>query len=46
MLARGDVDLVAIGRAVLSDPEWGNKVRRNAMDELLPFNVGVLAQLV
>jgi 2,4-dienoyl-CoA reductase-like NADH-dependent reductase (Old Yellow Enzyme family) len=45
MLARGDFDLVAIGRALLSEPNWANKVRRNAMSEITPFNPAVLAQL-
>lgn len=45
MLARGDFDLVAIGRALLSDPNWANKIRRNALHELAPFNPAVLAQL-
>ena len=37
MLERGDFDLVAVGRAILVDPNWVEKVRRGALDELLPY---------
>jgi 2,4-dienoyl-CoA reductase-like NADH-dependent reductase (Old Yellow Enzyme family) len=37
MLARGDFDLAAVGRALLVDPHWVEKVRRGALDELLPY---------
>lgn len=37
MLARGDFDLVAVGRALLSDPAWAAKVRDGRLDELRPF---------
>ncbi len=46
MLSRGDFDLVAIGRALLSEPNWANKIRRNALHELAPFNPAVLAKLL
>ncbi len=36
MLARGDFDLVAVGRALLVDPGWVKKVRDGRFDELLP----------
>jgi 2,4-dienoyl-CoA reductase-like NADH-dependent reductase (Old Yellow Enzyme family) len=45
MLARGDFDLAAVGRAVLSEPDWANKVRKGALDEIRPFNPSVLATL-
>ena len=45
MLDRGDFDLVAIGRALLADPEWANKVRQGKMNEIRPFNPAVLATL-
>lgn len=32
-----EFDLVAVGRAVLGDPEWVNKVREGRFDELKPF---------
>jgi 2,4-dienoyl-CoA reductase-like NADH-dependent reductase (Old Yellow Enzyme family) len=37
MIARGEVDLVAVGRALLVDPAWAAKVRDNRMQDLLPF---------
>jgi 2,4-dienoyl-CoA reductase-like NADH-dependent reductase (Old Yellow Enzyme family) len=33
-----EFDLVAIGRALLVDPEWVSKIRDNKVDELKPFN--------
>jgi 2,4-dienoyl-CoA reductase-like NADH-dependent reductase (Old Yellow Enzyme family) len=38
MLGRGDFDLVAVGRALLADPGWVDKIRRGAADELLAFS--------
>jgi len=38
MLARGDFDLVAIGRALLSDPDWVAKVRDGRIDDLKGFD--------
>lgn len=35
---RGDFDLVAVGRALLADPNWLQKVRNGAVDELLPYS--------
>jgi 2,4-dienoyl-CoA reductase-like NADH-dependent reductase (Old Yellow Enzyme family) len=37
MIARDEVDLVAVGRALLVDPAWATKVHDNRMQELLPF---------
>lgn len=36
-LARGDFDLVSVGRAVLADADWANKVRAGRMDEIRSF---------
>ena len=33
----GEFDLVAVGRAILADPEWVHKVRDGRYDELRPF---------
>jgi 2,4-dienoyl-CoA reductase-like NADH-dependent reductase (Old Yellow Enzyme family) len=38
MLNRGDFDLVAVGRGLLADPAWANKVRGGRFDELVPFS--------
>lgn len=40
---RGDFDMVAVGRAMLADPEWINKIREDRIDEmetLEPENFG------
>jgi 2,4-dienoyl-CoA reductase-like NADH-dependent reductase (Old Yellow Enzyme family) len=38
-LDRGEFDLVAIGRALLNDPAWANKIRDGRIKELVPFEV-------
>jgi 2,4-dienoyl-CoA reductase-like NADH-dependent reductase (Old Yellow Enzyme family) len=45
MIQRGDVDLVAVGRALLVDPEWAEKIREGRFDELLPFAPEALKNL-
>lgn len=45
-MERGEFDLIAVGRALLTEPEWANKVRRGAMDELNGFDPSALAELV
>lgn len=45
MLARGDFDLVGIGRALISDPEWVAKVREGRNEHLCGFDVKDLATL-
>jgi 2,4-dienoyl-CoA reductase-like NADH-dependent reductase (Old Yellow Enzyme family) len=45
MLARGDFDLVAVGRALLADPCWTSKVRDGRFSELQPFTPEVLKSL-
>ena len=37
MIERNEVDLVAVGRALLMDPAWAEKVREGRFGELLPF---------
>lgn len=36
-LDRGEFDLVAIGRALLNDPTWADKIRAGRLKELVPF---------
>lgn len=38
MFERGDFDLVAVGRAMIPNPDWPMIVRRGAFDELQPFD--------
>jgi len=42
---RGDFDLVAIGRSLLQDPEWVQKVKMQRFDELKAFDPASLQQL-
>lgn len=44
-LDRGDFDLVAIGRAILQDPEWVKKVSEGRVDELQNFDGSALKLL-
>ncbi|KFF10927.1 1,2-oxophytodienoate reductase [Chryseobacterium soli] len=44
-LERGDFDLVAVGRALLQDPEWVKKVKEGNTDELLNFSAESLGVL-
>ena len=43
---RGDFDLVAVGRPLLSDPYWAQKIRDNRTAELKGFTRDALAELV
>lgn len=45
MIERGEVDLVAVGRALLVDPAWAEKVREGRFGELLPFTPEALKKL-
>ncbi len=44
-LDRGDFDLVAVGRALINDPQWVLKVQQGRRDELLDFSPASLATL-
>jgi 2,4-dienoyl-CoA reductase-like NADH-dependent reductase (Old Yellow Enzyme family) len=45
-MQKSEFDLVAIGRALISNPDWANKVRDNAYDEIKPYDAASLAELV
>ena len=48
LLSRFDAqefDLVAVGRALLVDPEWAAKVRDNRQEDILPFSRNALSSL-
>jgi len=36
-VSRGDFDLAAVGRAILADPDWVEKVRTDRMRDIRPF---------
>jgi 2,4-dienoyl-CoA reductase-like NADH-dependent reductase (Old Yellow Enzyme family) len=44
-LDRGEFDLVAVGRAILQDPEWVAKVKDGRLDELADYDAASLATL-
>jgi 2,4-dienoyl-CoA reductase-like NADH-dependent reductase (Old Yellow Enzyme family) len=43
---RGDFDLVAVGRPLLADPHWAQKIREERTDELKGFSKAALMELV
>ncbi len=45
-MERGDFDLVAIGRALLSNPDWVQKIHQGRSSELKGFSRDALATLV
>jgi len=44
-LARGEVDLVAVGRALIVNPDWPIKVRSGKFDQLKPYSPEALLAL-
>ncbi|ULL17197.1 12-oxophytodienoate reductase [Paenibacillus sp. H1-7] len=44
-LERDEFDLVAVGRALLSDPAWAAKIRDERIEELKPFTQEALSTL-
>jgi 2,4-dienoyl-CoA reductase-like NADH-dependent reductase (Old Yellow Enzyme family) len=46
MMERADFDLIAIGRALIVNPDWANKVRAGKLHELMPYDPKALATLV
>ena len=45
-MARSEFDIVAVGRALLTDPEWANKIRDGRTSELKGFDRASLSSLV
>jgi len=45
-LERGEFDLVAVGRALIANPDWPLKIQAGAIEQLRPFDRGVLASLL
>ncbi|KPF91832.1 hypothetical protein IP81_07080 [Novosphingobium sp. AAP83] len=45
-MERGEFDLIAVGRALIVDPDWANKVQAGRLDELSPFETQALASFV
>ncbi|WP_067467339.1 NADH:flavin oxidoreductase [Nocardia amamiensis] len=44
-MERDEFDLVAVGRALLQDPEWASKVLGGRIDELKPYDAAALKTL-
>ena len=44
-MARGEFDLIAVGRALISDPEWPRKVQQKSWSDLKGFSVDDLKVL-
>jgi 2,4-dienoyl-CoA reductase-like NADH-dependent reductase (Old Yellow Enzyme family) len=44
-LERDEFDLVAVGRALLSDAEWGNKVRDGREEDIIEFTPAAMQEL-
>jgi 2,4-dienoyl-CoA reductase-like NADH-dependent reductase (Old Yellow Enzyme family) len=45
-MEKGEFDMIAVGRALISDPEWAAKVRSGKLNELNDFNAANLGALV
>ena len=44
-LARGEFDMIAVGRALLQDPDWAQKIRQGRHNELADWDSASLAKL-
>lgn len=44
-LTQGECDMVAVGRAMIANPDWASKVGAGKWRELLPFHAGMLGSL-
>ncbi|MBA2933766.1 12-oxophytodienoate reductase [Sphingomonas sp. CGMCC 1.13654] len=38
MVERGEVDLIGVGRALIANPDWADRVREGAFDRLRPYD--------
>lgn len=45
-MEREEFDLIAVGRALITDPDWAQKVREGRFDQLVPFTSAALAEFV
>ena len=44
MFNRGDFDMIAVGRAMLSNPDWTKLIRAGRLDLLQPYDADSLAK--
>lgn len=45
-MEREEFDMIAIGRALIAQPDWPQLVRRGEFDELKPFEISMLGEFV
>ncbi len=45
MLGRDEFDLVAVGRALIANPDWANRIRADELDQLIAFHKSMLMSL-
>jgi 2,4-dienoyl-CoA reductase-like NADH-dependent reductase (Old Yellow Enzyme family) len=45
-MERSEFDLIAVGRALIANPDWPQKIRANQVTLLQPFSRGMLAELI
>ena len=45
-MERAEFDLIAVGRALIVDPDWAEKVRAGRLDALTPFETQALASFI
>lgn len=45
MIANQEIDLLAIGRPLIADAQWYNKVKKNTFDSIIPFSRNMLEHL-
>ena len=45
-MQRDEFDLIAVGRALLNDPEWVTKIETGNAADLKPFTAAAFATLV
>jgi 2,4-dienoyl-CoA reductase-like NADH-dependent reductase (Old Yellow Enzyme family) len=46
MMARGDFDLIGIGRMLLTNPRWPTLVRESRFSELQPYNAQRVYEII
>ncbi len=45
-MEKNEFDLIAVGRANISNPDWANKVAEGRFDQLKPFDKKILSELI
>lgn len=46
LIEKGDADIIAVGRSLIANPDWCEKVRTGKWNELKAFEMGMLDELV